>query len=126
MVFIFGGKYQGKTAHAISQYGKGIKVCDLSREPIINMYNADLIKNVQDGVRKLLREDKSPLKYFTENIGRLEEKIFIGTEIGCGIVPLAEEERAWRDETGRVYQFLAGRAARVERVWAGIALRLKG
>lgn len=126
MIFIFGGKYQGKTAYARSQYGETLKVCDLAKEPVTEMYNADIIKNVQEGVKKLLREEISPLSYFTEHINLLEKKILIGTEIGCGIVPLAEEERIWRDETGRVYQLLAKEAQKVERVWAGIALKVKG
>lgn len=126
MIFIFGGKYQGKTAYARSQYGEKLKICDLSQEPVSNMYQADLIRNIQEGVRKLLGEERSPLSYFSENINRLEEKILIGTEIGCGIVPLVEEERIWRDETGRVYQLLAREAQKVERVWAGIPIRVKG
>jgi len=126
MVFIFGGKYQGKTAYARSQYGENLKVCDLSEEPVTEMYKAGIIKNVQEGVRKLLEKGISPLSYFTEHLDQLEEKILIGTEIGCGIVPMAEEERIWRDETGRVYQLLAKKAQKVERVWAGIALKVKG
>lgn len=126
MIFIFGGKYQGKTVYARSQYGEKLKVCDLSQEPVTNMFAADLIRNIQEGVRTLLKEGRSPLSYFTENINLLEEKILIGTEIGCGIVPLAEEERFWRDETGRVYQLLARESQKVERVWAGIPIKVKG
>ena len=125
MVFIFGGKYQGKTAYALTEYGEELKICDLAKENLEVMYEADMIKNVQDGVKRLLSEDISPLIYFTENIERLKKKILIGTEIGCGIVPMEEKERSWRDETGRVYQLLAGKAQKVERIWAGIAVTIK-
>lgn len=125
MIFIFGGKYQGKTSYALTQYGKKLLICDLAQEPVASMYEADLIKNIQEGVRRLLAEGISPLSYFTENIDRLEQKILIGTEIGCGIVPMEEKERIWRDETGRIYQLLAGKAQKVERLWAGIAVPIK-
>lgn len=126
MVFIFGGKYQGKTAYALAQYGDGLVVCDLAEQDIARMYEAGIVKNLQEGVRSLLAEGISPLRYFQENIDSLEQKILIGTEIGCGIVPLAEEERIWRDETGRVYQFLADRSQKTVRIWAGIPLTIKG
>ena len=125
MIFIFGGKYQGKTAYALAQYGPKLKICDLAVESIAKMYEAELIKNVQDGVRQLLAAKISPLSYFKDNLPRLEQKILIGTEIGCGIVPLEAEEREWRDETGRVYQLLAAQSQIVERVWAGIPVTIK-
>jgi len=126
MIFIFGGKYQGKTAYALTQYGEKLRICDLAEESAAVMFEVDLVKNIQEGVRHLLAEGISPLSYFTENIDRLERKILIGTEIGCGIVPMEERERIWRDETGRVYQLLAGNAQKVERLWAGIPITIKG
>lgn len=127
MIFIIGGKYQGKTAYALSQCGVGAEpiVCDLAEQAIAEMYEADVVKNIQEGVRRLLAEGISPLDIFTENIDRLKQKIIIGTEIGCGIVPLEEKERVWRDETGRVYQLLAMKARKVERIWAGIPVTIK-
>jgi adenosyl cobinamide kinase/adenosyl cobinamide phosphate guanylyltransferase len=126
MIFIFGGKYQGKTTYALTQYGETLKVCDLDKDSLETIYQADLINNLQAGVRRLLMEGVSPIKYFTENLNRLNQKIIVGTEIGCGIVPMEKNERTWRDETGRVYQLIAGHAEKVERVWAGIAVQIKG
>lgn len=125
MILILGGKYQGKTAYALTQYGERLKICDLAEEDMAKMYEADVIRNIQEGVRRLLAKGISPLDSFIENIDRLEHKILIGTEIGCGIVPLEEKERIWRDETGRVYQLLAKKARKVERVWAGIPVTIK-
>ncbi|KUO59417.1 MAG: hypothetical protein APF84_07600 [Gracilibacter sp. BRH_c7a] len=125
MIFIFGGKYQGKTAYALTQYNEKFKICDLAEESMSNIYAADIIKNVQEGIRQLLAQAISPLDYFSENIDCFDQKILIGTEIGCGIVPLEEKERIWRDETGRVYQLLANKACKVERIWAGISMTIK-
>ena len=52
-------------------------------------------------------------------------KVIICDEIGAGVVPLDKFERRWRDETGLLYQALVREADRVDRVWAGLALRLK-
>jgi len=125
MIFIFGGKYQGKTAYAINEYDGEHKICDLAKEGLSYMYEADIIKNVQDGVRQLLSEDIEPIAYFVQNMKSLEQKILVGTEIGCGIVPIDDQERIWRDETGRVYQLLAGKAQKVVRLWAGIPMTIK-
>ena len=46
-------------------------------------------------------------------------------EIGCGVVPVDAFERAWREETGRICCMLAERAARVDRIFCGIATCLK-
>ncbi len=46
-------------------------------------------------------------------------------EIGCGIVPLAKEERIWREVTGRIACNLAAQADEVYKLEAGIAVRLK-
>ena len=127
MIFIFGGKHQGKTTYALTQYGPKLNICDLATEKNLdNMYEADVIKNIQDGVSSWLQQEITPINYFAANIDRLKHKILLGTEIGCGIVPLEQTERIWRDETGRVYQILVSHAKVVERVWAGIAIRLKG
>lgn len=125
MIFILGGKYQGKTNYALLRYGENLKICDLAEENIENMYEADLIKNIQEGVRHLISKDIQPLEYFNQNLHLLKQKILIGTEIGCGVVPIGEKERIWRDDTGRVYQLLANHAEEVERVWAGIPVKIK-
>lgn len=52
--------------------------------------------------------------------------LFIGNEVGSGIVPLGELSRRFVDETGFVQQRLAELATRVTLVVAGLALELKG
>lgn len=125
MILILGGKYQGKTAYALKVHGLPAEVFDLAREEVNAMFKADIIVNLQEGVRKLILQDICPEAYFQNNLEKLQDKILVGTEIGCGIVPLAEEERAWRDKTGRVYQILAEKAQKVERIWAGLPVTLK-
>ena len=46
-------------------------------------------------------------------------------ELGCGVVPMDDEDRAWRERTGRLLCDLAAKADRVDRVFCGIPMRLK-
>ena len=136
MHLIIGGKYMGKLAYAKTLYGADISVCDLClvEAPLAetglvdmeNMFEARVTVNLQEGVRSMLKREQSVRDFFERNLDRLKEKILIGDEIGSGIVPLDGFERLWRDETGLLYQALAARADIVDRVWAGIPLRLKG
>jgi len=52
--------------------------------------------------------------------------VIVSDEIGLGIVPLDASTRAFRDELGWLHQEVAGWAAEVTFMVAGIATRLKG
>ena len=82
--------------------------------------------NLQDGVRTLLLRGADVRDFFGTRLERLAGRVLIGDEIGSGVVPVDPFERRWRDETGLLYQFLARESAIVDRVWAGLAVRLKG
>ncbi len=52
--------------------------------------------------------------------------VLLFEERGCGIVPLDKELRALRERNGKALRWLAQRAERVDRVFAGQGLCLKG
>ena len=52
--------------------------------------------------------------------------VILCDEVGCGVVPIAREERAWREAVGRLCCALARRADAVERIFCGIPMTLKG
>ena len=52
--------------------------------------------------------------------------ILICDEVGCGVVPVEREQRAWREQVGRLCCRLAARAERVERIFCGLPMVLKG
>jgi adenosyl cobinamide kinase/adenosyl cobinamide phosphate guanylyltransferase len=126
MHLIIGGKYMGKLKYAKTLYGEAVSVCDLTAAPPEEMFGACVVANLQDGVRNLLERGESARNFFQSNLRFLKDKVLIGDEIGSGIVPIDPFERLWRDETGFVYQILADRADRVDRIWAGLPCRLKG
>ena len=63
----------------------------------------------------------------TELIERLAAKAIVTcSEVGAGIVPLDREERAWRENVGRLSCELASQADAVVRMVCGIPVVLKG
>lgn len=52
--------------------------------------------------------------------------ILLCCEVGCGVVPVKPEERVWREQVGRLCCQLAEKADRVERIFCGLPMVLKG
>ena len=126
MHLIIGGKYQGKLDYAINLYGSFSTTYNLSQihPSIINQ--SGLIINVHLGVKTLLTQNISPCEFFLSKIEFLRQSVIIGDEINSGIIPINEFERKYRDQTGKLYQILAHEADIVDRIFAGLPLRLKG
>ncbi len=124
MHLISGGRHMGKKAFAQKLYGGFKNICDLKNN--YELFNADLIINFHDGVKNLMLKNIDPINYFCERLNLLEHSVIIGDDISCGVVPVDEFERRWRDNTGYLYQVLAERAERVDYIWAGLNFKLKG
>ena len=76
--------------------------------------------------RQILSQGGSPQEYAKELLKSNPDAVICSDEIGCGIHPLAQEERIWREETGRALCILAEGAGTVTRVICGIGQRIKG
>ena len=137
----------GKRTYAESIY-KDLKFCDLGDsesleillnrfkhikdEEVLELKNFNSLThikveelcafNVHLGVRIMLERglDAFTLFEILKNF-----KVVICDEIGAGVVPMDRFERQWRDEAGLLYQALSREAVIVDRVWAGLAMRLK-
>lgn len=53
------------------------------------------------------------------------KKVVIFPEMGCGLVPMDEKQRLYRDEWGRMGCLLAKEAREVYRVTMGIGVKIK-
>ena len=100
MVFIFGGAYQGKTDFAKEAFS-------LAEGDIFSCSGTD------------------PVEYFRVHRGEWEESILICRDMFCGVVPMGAETRAWRQDTGRLTQYLSREAEHVSRIFCGLEQRLK-
>lgn len=126
MHLILGGRRQGKLEYALGLSKTESVIANLGACEFDEIFEADIICSLHEGVRKLLENGQDPLERFAESMELLSDKILIGDEIGSGIVPADPFEREWRDETGRVYVLLSEHADRVDRIWAGCIQKLKG
>lgn len=54
-----------------------------------------------------------------------KKKVVIFPEMGCGLVPMDEKQRLYRDEWGRIGCVLAKEASEVYRVTMGIGVKIK-
>ena len=109
MRLIIGGMHQGKLDYALSL---GYTMDDVAT-------SLPTTKPILYGLQNLTRSDPSLTAADIPNC------IVICDELGCGVVPLDYEDRAWRERTGRLCNELAKRADRVDRVFCGLAMRLK-
>lgn len=112
MILVIGGAYQGKLSWATQTYGlEETELCDLADGFVVG-------KRCYYHMEALTKRGEE-LPSFPE------EAIVIAREVGCGVVPMEAEERAWRERHGAVLQELARRADRVIRVFCGIDEVLK-
>lgn len=123
---ILGGKYMGKELYARDLYGEFDVIYNLAHDMPENIIRAGLIINLHMGIKHLLTRGINAQKFFTSKLEILGHCVIIGDEISSGIIPTDEFDRKWRDETGLVYQLLAREADIVDRIFAGLVLRLKG
>jgi len=74
----------------------------------------------------LLKDFDGDTRAFAEDFCRAHpEAVIVADEIGCGVVPIDRNERAWREAAGRALCVLAQKAESVTRVICGIGVRIK-
>ncbi len=117
MILIVGGMGQGKLDYVLEKTGLGPR--DVAHTP-----EEAMTKPIFDGLADWMREHPG------EDLDALWEAnpdlIVLCDEVGCGVVPMDRAERDWREAVGRLCCELARRASRVERVFCGLAMVLKG
>ena len=117
MILLIGGAGQGKLAYALKKTGFSPE--DVAYDPV-----SARSKPIFAGLETWVRAHPG------EGIGDLPEAnpgvVILCDEVGCGVVPVDPAERAWREEVGRLCCDLAKKAQRVERIFCGLSMVLKG
>ena len=109
MKLYIGGAYQGQEELARQENPEGV-------------FFPDFHETIREAVLKNGREARA----FAEEFCREHpEAVVIANEVGAGVVPLAEEDRAFREAAGRALCVIAGRAEQVTRCVCGIGVRIK-
>lgn len=120
MILIIGGAYQGKLDFAKETLGitpEEVYTCDAGE--------IDFSRRCIYKIEEFTWHHPDPAGYFRDNRQQWENSILICEDIFCGVVPMAAENRAWRQKTGRLCQYLAKEAQQVSRVFCGLEQRLK-
>ena len=120
MVLIIGGAYQGKLDFAKEAFGiTDAEVYTCTSGEI------DFSKRCIYKLEDFTYERKDPVAYFKANKELWQNSILILQDIFCGVVPMGAENRAWRQRTGRLAQYLSKEAEQVSRIFCGLEQRLK-
>jgi adenosyl cobinamide kinase/adenosyl cobinamide phosphate guanylyltransferase len=112
---VIGGYAAGKRAYVQAEYGyaeSDLADAVLNERPVLYNLQA-LVAACRQDCRDLLPE-------------LAQKDVIICNEVGCGVVPLTPEDRAWREAVGRLCVDLAGLAERVIRISCGLPQVIKG
>ena len=124
MVLIIGGAYQGKRDYAKSVFSvTEEEIYDCSGGQID--FSRRCINRVEEFVWDCVQQDRDAADYFRTHREEWQDSVLICQDLFCGVVPVDAAERQWRQETGRLCQYLAGQARQVVRVFCGLGQRLK-
>ena len=125
MVLIIGGRYQGKLDFARTRFSLSdadIQICTEETDApdarhrciaYLDLYALNRVHACVDPLVELME------------MTRREDAIFIVTDISCGVVPVDDVARAWREANGRMTTALARECDEVWRLFCGIPQRLK-
>lgn len=124
MDLIIGGAYQGKLTFAKKEYGFGPEqVFACTRERID--FSHPCITHIEEFTYGCVLRGTDPIEYFEAHRMEWGTSVLICRDIFCGLVPMDAAQRAWREATGRLCQYLSGEARRVSRIFCGLEQRLK-
>ncbi len=113
MILIIGGAHCGKRGYAAAQFGYDLKQMSNQLDAAPVLYDLQALLKVNPDYEALL-----PVL--------LQKQVVICNEVGCGVVPINDAERVWRETVGRACCALAQRAEKVIRVQCGIGTVIKG
>ena len=120
MILIIGGAYQGKLDFARASFGvadSDIHVCGAGE--------IDFSKRCIYKIEEFTDTHSDPIGYFQAHREAWQDSILILQDIFCGVVPIDAENRARRQNTGRLAQYLSREASQVYRIFCGLEQRLK-
>lgn len=120
MILIIGGAYQGKLDFAKSTLGitdGDVFTCKAGE--------IDFSKGCIYKIEEFTFGHPDPVGFFEARRELWKDSILICQDIFCGVVPMGVENRAWRQNTGRLCQYLAAEATQVSRIFCGLEQRLK-
>ena len=121
MVLIIGGAYQGKLEFAKERFC----LTDTDVFTCVSGQEIDFSRKCIDKIEEFTFTHPDPIAYFEAHREEWRGSILILQDLFCGVVPMGEDNRQWRQETGRLAQYLSREAEQVSRIFCGLEQRLK-
>ena len=120
MILIIGGAYQGKLTFAKEAFG--ITDADIH---ICGTGEIDFSKRCIYKIEEFTYSHSDPVSYFQTHREYWQDSILVLQDFFCGVVPMGAENRVWRQNTGRLAQYLSKEAQQVSRIFCGLEQKLK-
>lgn len=124
MMLVTGGCFQGKTQYACETFGiSEEEAADGAVCPMEELYRTKLLYHFHEYIRRMM---KAGQEFSVERLKQENPKVILVTnELGCGVVPVDQFDRAYREKTGRICCQIAREAVQVHRVVCGIGTVMK-
>lgn len=126
MKMVIGGAFQGKQAYVRTHFPEIPMIDWVNGKDVeeIEIFTKKVIYNFHEYIRRQNLEEQEML------VSRLTREnpdvILITDEIGYGLVPIDADDRAYREQVGRICTELAAFSDEVIRVVMGIGTKIKG
>ena len=126
MTLVFGGAYQGKLAYVLERF-------NLTEEDVYRCGADDVsapgrqkvVYGIDQWILALVKAELDVAAPVQRLIEQNADGIVICTDISCGVVPIDETLRTWREAVGRSLAALSLASDEVIRLYCGIPARLK-
>lgn len=126
MHLIVGGAYQGKLDIAKNKFGvSDDQVFTCTDETAAPDFSKKCIYHVEKFALYCTRNGMEAAQYFKDHRAEWADSVVICEDIFCGVVPIDDELRAWREMTGRLSIYLSNESDSVTRVFCGLEQKLK-
>ena len=121
MIFIIGGRSQGKTDYVLKNYPSA-EICDGADMGIAELENIACIDNFHLLIKRIMAEGgtEAALAFSQKIYEQNPDIIIISTEIGG-----EKSERLWREAVGRSCCYIAAHSEKVIRMVCGIPTVIK-
>lgn len=123
MIFIFGGAYQGMEEYAREMYG--VREIITADESTAIDFSTGAVNGMDKFALGCVRRGESACERIEQMRGQWESAVIIGLDFSCGLVPMDAEQRAWREENGRLNSWLAQHSDHTIRMFCGLPQVLK-
>ena len=126
MIFVIGGSYQGKNDFVRDTFSLSESDFFHCTEETLEIdFTKRAICHIERFALGCVKRGEEPAEYWRTHLDKISESILISDDISCGVVPIDDTIRAWREAVGRANNMLAQRADRVWRVFCGLGQVIK-